>query len=338
MRIGILTGGGDVPGLNAAIRAVVKDADINHKIDVLGIHNGWKGAVEGKFFELTRQEVRGIIDRGGTILGSSRFHPFENEGATDVLLDNLQKQKIDALICIGGDGTLNAAAQVANVGIKLIGIPKTIDNDVYGTEYSIGHDTAVSVATSAIDRLHTTAESHNRVAIVEVMGRDHGWIAVNAGMAGGADFVIVPEVRLDIKDLIQRIKFRHEHHASYSIIVVAEGAQLMDGAEFTYQNFTHEPLSRSISRNILKEIELQTNYDLFLTVLGHVQRGGTPTAFDRNLASRFGYAAVEAIVRGDFGTVTTLNAEQINLTPFSDLAGKQQAVPLELIDVANALA
>jgi 6-phosphofructokinase 1 len=338
MRIGILTGGGDVPGLNAAIRAVVKHAEINHGFEVIGIHNGWKGAVDGNFFDLTREHVRGIIDRGGTILGSSRFHPFEHEGATDALLKNLQDQKIDTLICIGGDGTLNAAAEVANVGINLIGIPKTIDNDVYGTEYSIGHDTAVAVATEAIDRLHTTAESHNRVAIIEVMGRDHGWIAVNAGMAGGADFVVVPEVRLDIKALIRHIKSRHEQHASYSIIVVAEGAQLMDGAEFTYQNFTHEPLSRSISRNIMKEIELQTNYDLFLTVLGHVQRGGTPTAFDRNLASRFGYAAVEAIIQGDFGKVTALNADEITLIPFSDLAGKQQAVPAELITVANALA
>jgi 6-phosphofructokinase 1 len=322
--------------LNAAIRAVVKHAEINLGFEVVGIHNGWKGALEGDFFKLTRTSVRGITDRGGTILGSSRFHPHEHPGAIPTILSNFSEQSIDAVICIGGDGTLNAAHEMEKAGCNIVGIPKTIDNDVYGTEYSIGFDTAVEVATQAIDRLHTTAESHNRVALIEVMGRDHGWIAACAGTAGGADFIILPERPFSVDNLIKHIKLRHEHHASYSIVVVAEGAKTSTGSEFSYVQ-EQTPLSHIISRNIVREIQFQTNYDVFLTVLGHVQRGGTPTAFDRILASRFGLSAVEAIAARKFGTVTTLQAGQIKLVPLKDIAGKNQAVPDELIDTANFL-
>jgi 6-phosphofructokinase 1 len=336
VRIGVLTGGGDVPGLNAAIRAVVKHAEINLGFEVVGIRNGWKGALEGDFFDLTRTLVRGITDRGGTILGSSRFHPHEHAGAMQTILKNFSQHNIDAIICIGGDGTLNAAWEMGQAGCRIVGIPKTIDNDVYGTEYSIGFDTAVEVATQAIDRLHTTAESHNRVALIEVMGRDHGWIAACAGTAGGADFIILPERPFSVDNLIKHIQLRHQRHASYSIVVVAEGAKTSSDSKFTYpQDQTH--LSHSVSDNIMREITFRTHYDVFLTVLGHVQRGGTPSAFDRILASRFGLAAVEAIAAKKFGTVTTLQTGQIKLVPFSDIAGKNQAVPDELIEAANLL-
>jgi 6-phosphofructokinase 1 len=292
--------------------------------------------MEGDFFNLTRTLVRGITDRGGTILGSSRFHPHEHPGAMKTILKNFSQHDIDAVICIGGDGTLNAAHEVEKAGCKIVGIPKTIDNDVYGTEYSIGFDTAVEIATQAIDRLHTTAESHNRVALIEVMGRDHGWIAACAGTAGGADFIILPERPFSVDNLIEHIKLRHQHHASYSIVVVAEGAKTFRDSKFSYHQ-DQTPLSHSISRNIMREIQFRTHYDVFLTVLGHVQRGGTPSAFDRILASRFGLVAVEAIAANKFGTVTTLQSSQIKLVPLQDIAGKNQAVPNELIDTANFL-
>ncbi len=342
MRVGLLTGGGDVPGLNAAIRAVVKRGEGEHGHSIVGFRNGWKGLAEGDVFPLGRQHIRNVLPTGGTLLGTARFHPRVEDGSMDAVLTTLEAERIEALICIGGDGTLHAASRVAEEGgIKIVGIPKTIDNDVWGTDRAIGFDTALTIATEAIDRIHTTAESHNRVMLIEVMGRHAGWIAAYAGIAGGAEVVLAPEKPFDIDKVVRFLKHRHRAHASFSIVVVAEGAVPAKGTAMEYETQLGrfgEIVAGSITERLKTEIEERTGFDTRVTVLGHVQRGGSPTAADRILGSRFGVAAIDAITRGETGVMTALHGDEVVLVPISEIAGKTKLVPTELLDVAKALA
>ncbi|GAA4624201.1 MULTISPECIES: 6-phosphofructokinase [Cellulomonas] len=341
MRVGLLTGGGDVPGLNAAIRAVVKRGEGDHGHSIIGFRNGWKGVVDGDVMPLTRQHIRNVLATGGTLLGTARYHPHADDGGMDAVLATLEAERIEALICIGGDGTLKAASRIAEAGVRIVGIPKTIDNDVWGTDRSIGFDTAVTIATEAIDRIHTTAESHNRVMVVEVMGRSAGWIAVTSGIAGGAELVLAPEAPFDITRVEKFLKHRHRAHASFSIVVVAEGAVPAEGTAMHYETQVGqfgEIVAGAIGERLKGEIERRTGFDTRVTVLGHTQRGGTPTAADRILASRFGVAAIDAINAGRSDVMTAIRGERIELVELQEVAGKVQHVPDDLLMVAGALA
>jgi len=341
VRVGLLTGGGDVPGLNAAIRAVVKHGEGQYGHSIIGFRNGWRGVVDGYSIPLTRSLIRNVLPVGGTLLGTARFHPHADDGGIDAVLATLEAERIEALICIGGDGTLHAASKVAEAGVRIVAIPKTIDNDVWGTDQSIGFDTAVSIATEAIDRIHTTAESHNRVMIVEVMGRHAGWIAATSGIAGGAELVLAPEQPFDIDKIERFLKHRHRAHASFSIVVVAEGAVPAEGTSMHYETQMGkfgEIVAGAIGERLKAEIEARTGFDTRVTVLGHIQRGGTPTPTDRILGSRFGVAAIDAITRGESGVMTALRGESVELVPLSEIAGKVKHVPDELLTVARALA
>ena len=338
MRIGLLTGGGDCSGLNALIRAVVKRGSY-HGHTLVGFRHGWRGVVDGDLFPLTRDHVRGVLPLGGTMLGTARFHPHEDNGGIDAVLDTLRHEHIEALICVGGDGTLNAAGKLAEAGVRMVCAPKTIDNDVWGTDRSVGFDTAVSIATEALDRVHTTAESHNRVMVVEVMGHHVGWIATAAGIAGGADMILIPEDPFDIDDIAGRLRHRHRSYASSSIIVVAEGAVAKEGTlDFTPPEGPFGSIvAGAIGERIKVELAERTGFDTRVTILGHVQRGGTPTATDRLLASRFGVAAADAVDAGARSVMTALNGDRIDLVPIADVAGRVKEVPEELRMVAEAL-
>jgi len=341
VRVGLLTGGGDVPGLNAAIRAVVKRGEGEYGHSIIGFRNGWKGVVDGASEPMTRQHIRNVLPVGGTLLGTARYHPHRADGGIDAVLATLEAERIEALICIGGDGTLHAASKVAEAGIRIVAIPKTIDNDVWGTDRSIGFDTAVTIATEAIDRIHTTAESHNRVMIVEVMGRDAGWIATTAGIAGGAELVLTPEEPFDIERIERFLKHRHRAHASFSIVVVAEGAVPAEGTAMHYETQVGkfgQIVAGAIGERLKVEIEQRTGFDTRVTVLGHVQRGGIPTPTDRILGSRFGVAAIDAVARGESDVMTALCGERVELVPLSEVAGKVKRVPEDLLAVARALA
>lgn len=314
-KIGVLTGGGDCPGLNAAIRAIVRKS-IAYDWEVIGIRNGWKGLVEGNVEPLTDYSVSGILPRGGTILGTSRTNPFKRKEDMQKLMDNIKKFGIDSLIVIGGEDTLGVASKLHKENkIPVVGIPKTIDNDLYGTDYTIGFDTAVSVVTNAIDRLHTTAESHHRIMVVEVMGRHAGWIATVAGIAGGADEILIPEKPFDINEICNRLRKRHQRGKNFSIIVVAEGAKPKDLESLVIQSketdaFGHVRLG-GIGNVLREEIEKKMGVETRVTILGHVQRGGTPTAYDRALATRFGIAAVELIKESNYGKMAALQGDKI---------------------------
>ncbi|MDR3068625.1 MAG: 6-phosphofructokinase [Cellulomonas sp.] len=341
MRVGLLTGGGDVPGLNAAIRAVVKRGEGEHGHQIIGFRNGWKGVAEGDVVPLGRQNIRNVLATGGTLLGTARWHPHRNDGGMEDVLTTLEAERIDALICIGGDGTLHAASKVAEAGVPVVGIPKTIDNDVWGTDTSIGFDTAVTIVTEAIDRIHTTAESHNRVMVVEVMGRSAGWIAVASGIAGGAEIVLAPEEPFDIDDVAKYLRHRHRAHASFSIVVVAEGAVPAPGTamEFTTEvGEFGEIVAGATSERVRTQIAARTGFDTRVTVLGHVQRGGSPTAADRILASRFGMLAIDAVSDKADNMMTALHGEKVELVPIAEIAGKVKHVPADLLEVARALA
>ena len=339
MRIGLLTGGGDCPGLNAAIRAVFKHGVGTSGHTIIGFRNGWRGVVEGEIVPLSRQDIRNVLPLGGTLLGTARYHPHSHDGGLDAVRAALAQERIDALICIGGDGTLNAAHKVAETGVRVIGIPKTIDNDVEGTDLSIGFHTAVNIATEAIDRLHTTAESHNRVMVVEVMGRHAGWIAVNAGIAGGAEIVLAPEEPFDIEEVARFLTHRHRAHASFSIVVVAEGALPRAGGPMDVGAAgTGEVVAGAISERVAAEIAERTGFETRVTILGHVQRGGSPTPTDRILGSRFGVSAIDAISAGQTNVMTALRGDRIELVPLVDVAGKQKVVPPDLLRIAQVLA
>ncbi len=341
MRVGLLTGGGDVPGLNAAIRGFVKRGEGGYGHSIIGFRNGWGGVVDGDIVPLTRNHIRNVLPLGGTLLGTARFHPHASNGGMDGVLATLEAERIEALICIGGDGTLHAASKVAEAGVKIVAIPKTIDNDVWGTDRSIGFDTAVEIATEALDRVHTTAESHNRVMIVEVMGRHAGWIAVTSGIAGGAEVVLAPEEPFDIDAVIKFLKHRHRAHANFSIVVVAEGAVPAEGTSMSYEapvGQFGEIVAGAIGERVKAEIETRTGFDTRVTVLGHVQRGGSPVPADRILGSRFGVAAIDAISRGESNVMTALRGEDVVLVPLPEIAGKVKTVPADLLRVARALA
>lgn len=339
MHIGLLTGGGDCPGLNAAIRAIVKRGIAEHGVSIVGFNNGWRGVIDGDAHPLTREDVSGILIDGGTMLGTARCHPHKVEGGIEAVLETAQNENLDALICIGGDGTLKAASKVHKAGVPVVGIPKTIDNDVVGTDVAIGFDTAVSIATEAIDRLHSTAESHNRVMVVELMGRHCGWIAVSAGIAGGADIILAPEEPFDIDEIAKRIKHRHRHR-NFSIVAVAEGAIPAEGSAWkpvATLDARGNPISGQIGTQLTQAIEDATGFPTRLTVLGYTQRGGVPTAADRLLATRFGVAAIDAAVAGHTGVFTALRGEHVEMLPFKVMAGKTKYVSQEFLATAAGL-
>ncbi|MBI5104528.1 MAG: 6-phosphofructokinase [Solirubrobacterales bacterium] len=320
-RIGMLTGGGDCPGLNAVIRGVVRKG-VQDGHSFFGFTYGWAGVLKSEGHELTVEETKGILPRGGTILGTSRTNPYKEENALDRVLAGMEKVGVDVLVPIGGDDTLGVASKLSEAGVNVVAVPKTIDNDLYGTDYTFGFQTAVQIATDAIDRLHTTAESHNRVIVVEVMGRHAGWIAAHAGMAGGADVILVPERPFDIDEVCDRIRRRHSLGRSFSIVVVSEGAVPKEGTMSTHGSgqtdaFGHVRLG-GIAVELEREIEERTGYETRMTILGHVQRGGTPTAYDRVLATRFGVEAARAVTRGDFGTMVALRGTEIVTVPVTE--------------------
>jgi ATP-dependent phosphofructokinase / diphosphate-dependent phosphofructokinase len=329
MRVGVLTGGGDCPGLNAVIRAVVRKGVKGHGFEFVGYRDGWKGPLEGLTMELGVEQCRGILPRGGTILGSSRTNPFKVDGGVERIKANLERDGVDALVAIGGEDTLGVATKLADLGVDVVGVPKTIDNDLSGTDFTFGFDTAVNIATEAIDRLHTTAESHHRVLVVEVMGRHAGWIALHSGIAGGASMVLIPEQPFDIEDVCARVTTRFE--SKYApIIVVSEGAVPAEGGDMTLVSgekdaFGHVRLG-GIGDRLAGEIEQRTGKEARAVVLGHIQRGGTPTAFDRWLATRFGLQAVDAVADRDFGTMMALRGTKIVRLPLIEGTGELKLV------------
>ena len=335
MRVGVLTGGGDCPGLNAAIRAVVRKCEVGHSDEVIGYLDGWRGVIEGEAVPLDVERCRGILPRGGTILGTSRTNPFKIEGATERALETLERDGIDALIAIGGEDTLGVANRLGLLGAHVVGIPKTIDNDLSGTDATIGFDTAVQIAAEAIDRLHTTAESHDRVIVCEVMGRHAGWIATYAGIAGGATVILVPEEPFDIDAVCAYLEHRHSTGRFASIVVTAEGALPAAGtisiASPELDQFGHPRLG-GIGNVVADEVERRTGFEARVTILGHVQRGGTPSAFDRVLATRFGTAAVDAVNAGAFGQMVALHGPKIERVPIADAVAQLKTLDKDLFE------
>ena len=342
MKIGVLTGGGDCPGLNAVIRAVVRKSD-SYNSRVVGLRNGWKGLLELSLMDLDGKMVSGILHIGGTIIGTSRTNPFKDPEGPERAMKNFRLLGLDALIAIGGEDTLGVASKLFDKGLPVVGVPKTIDNDLYGTDFTFGFDTAVTIATDAIDRIHTTAESHNRVMVVEVMGRHAGWIATFAGIAGGADVILVPEIPIDLDEVCDLILRRHSRGKSFSIVVVAEGAQFAEKPgsqgdlvlqETRKDEFGHVRLG-GISQVLSKAIEKRTQFETRYVVLGHIQRGGSPTAHDRVLATRFGVFATEMAHRGEFGKMAALQGNQIVAVPLAEATSKLKTVDMQIYGIAK---
>ena len=346
MKVGMLTGGGDCPGLNAVIRAIVRKGSFHYEDEFVGFLEGWRGLLEDKSMPLDLSSVGGILPRGGTILRTSRTNPAKKPDGLDKCIATLKKHKIDALIAIGGDDTLSVAQKLHERGVKVVGVPKTIDNDLAGTDYTFGFDTAVNVVTEAIDRVHTTAEAHNRVMVVEVMGRNAGWIAIHSGVAGGADVILIPERPFDIDEVAETIRLRHARGRYFSIVVVAEGAKFstdMDpkhGAPILQDSekdeFGHARLG-GIANILAQEIERRTGFETRTVVLGHIQRGGSPSAFDRMLATRYGLGAIDMVHRGEFGRMAALRGNKIISVPLADAIAKNRTVDQEMIDVASGI-
>ena len=341
--IGILTGGGDCPGLNAVIRAAVRKGITAYRYRFRGILKGWKGMMECDWEPLDLREISGILPKGGTILGTSRTNPLKQEDGGEIVIDNMRRMKLDALVAIGGEDTLGVANKLAILGVPVVGVPKTIDNDLSGTDYTFGFDTAVNIVTEAIDRIHTTAESHNRVMVVEVMGRHSGWIALHAGLAGGADMILIPEQKYTVEEVVGTIRKRHERGKDFSIVVVAEGVQLVseEGGADEYvvseggrDEFGHVKLG-GIGQLVANAVEEATSYETRVTVLGHLQRGGTPTAFDRVLGTRFGIAAIDLVHADDFGKMVSLQGNEIVAIPLADAVDQLKVVDQELYDLAT---
>lgn len=344
MRLGVLTGGGDCPGLNAVIRAVVRKS-IQSGNEVIGVREGWKGLLDKNFVALDRESVSGILHRGGTILGTSRTNVYKEKDGELTVINNMKEGDIDALVAIGGEDTLGIASKLFKAGLKIVGVPKTIDNDLNGTDFTFGFDTAVNIATEAIDRLHTTAESHNRVIVVEVMGRHAGWIAVYSGLAGGADIILIPEKPFNIDEVCNVITKRHEGRRNFSIVVVSEGAKLQtdeatdkDGSfilsSMKTDSFGHVRLG-GIGNILADEIEKRTGFETRATVLGHIQRGGSPTAFDRVLATRFGVFAAGLVEDEKWGYMASLKGNEIVAVSLEEAVGQLKTVDLELFNVAS---
>jgi phosphofructokinase-like protein len=347
MILGILTGGGDCPGLNAVIRAIVRKGTFQYGDSFVGFLEGWRGVLEDKTITLSLEAVAGILPRGGTILRTSRTNPAKHTDGLKRCIDNLKSQRCEALIAIGGDDTQSVALKLHHSGFPVVGVPKTIDNDLTGTDFCFGFDTAVGVATDAVDRLHTTAEAHNRVIVVEVMGRDSGWIATYAGIAGGADVILIPEKPFDMDEVAEILRRRHARSGRYfSIIVVAEGAKFASEADsrhgapvlqdLTQDEFGHVRLG-GIGNVLAREIEHRTGLETRAVVLGHIQRGGTPSAFDRVLANRYGIGAIDAVHCGEFGKMIALRGNTITPIPLQEALGKTRTVDDEILKVAEGL-
>ncbi|MCM8791752.1 MAG: 6-phosphofructokinase [Candidatus Omnitrophica bacterium] len=338
-KIGILTGGGDCPGLNPVIRAVVRKG-YNEGYEIMGIKNGWKGLIEGDYMKLDLASVSGILPKGGTILGTSRTNPYKKESDIQKVKDNYQNIGLMGLIAVGGEDTLGVAVKLINDGIitNIVGVPKTIDNDLSCTDYTFGFDTAINIATECIDRLHTTAESHHRIIVVEVMGRHAGWIATEAGIAGGADVILIPEIPIDIDEVCELIRRRHNRGKTFSIVVVAEGAHFKEGSmiiqEDKVDEFGHVRLG-GVGEILGKEIEKHTGYETRISVLGHIQRGGSPTAFDRILGTRFGIRAVELIKEKKFGRMVALSGNKIIDVDMKEATKALKTVDMELYKIAK---
>ncbi len=339
MRVGVLTGGGDCPGLNAVIRAVVRKGVTEYGFEFVGFRDGWRGPLENHTCELGIPQVRGILPRGGTILGSSRTNPFGIEDGVARITDNLEANGVEALVAIGGEDTLGVATKLADLGVRVVGVPKTIDNDLSATDFTFGFDTAVNIAMEAIDRLHTTAESHHRVLVVEVMGRHAGWIALHSGLAGGANIILIPEQPFDIERVCALVERRFQMQYA-PIIVVAEGAVPVEGTMQTVagelDEFGHARLG-GIGDRLAHEIETRTGKEARTVVIGHVQRGGTPTAFDRWLATRFGLHAITAVHEGDFGMMVALRGTDIVRVPLVDGTGTLKTVDPSQYNEAEVL-
>jgi ATP-dependent phosphofructokinase / diphosphate-dependent phosphofructokinase len=340
MRFGILTGGGDCPGLNAVIRAIVRKGIDVHADELVGFRDGWRGVLEGDYVELTIESTRGILHRGGTILGTSRTNPYKQDDGPEFVRETLSEAGCDGLIAIGGEDTLGAAHRLHTDGIPVLGVPKTIDNDLNGTDVTFGFDTALQIATEAIDRLHTTAESHHRILVVEVMGRHAGWIALQSGVAGGADVILIPERPFDLDWVCAQLERRRARGRAFSIVVAAEGALPKEGEEALStgdtDEFGHKRLG-GIGHWLESEIESRTGFETRATVLGHVQRGGTPTARDRVLATRFGLAAVDAAHQGSWGMMPALRGTRIELIGLGEAVGELRTVPPEDYEEFSAL-
>ncbi len=337
-RFGILTGGGDCPGLNAVIRAVVRKGINRYGHAIVGYRDGWRGVLDNRVTYLTPDNTSGILHRGGTILGSSRTNPFKEEKGVEQVRESLAAENIEALIAVGGEDTLGVADKLQSEGVNTVGVPKTIDNDLAATDFTFGFNTAVEICTEAVDRLHTTAESHNRVIVLEVMGRHAGWIAAYAGIAVGADAILVPEEPFDIEEVCDHIRHRHRKGRTFSIVVVAEGARPADSSETAQQSevdaFGHVRLG-GIGVALEHEIEQRTGFETRATILGHLQRGGSPTAFDRMLATRFGIAAIDAAHEGDFGKMVALQGNNIVRVPLREAVGTLKTLDPALYEVAE---
>jgi ATP-dependent phosphofructokinase / diphosphate-dependent phosphofructokinase len=343
-RVGVLTGGGDCPGLNAVIRAVTRRL-LTRGYEVIGVREGWRGLLDGRFVELGPREISGILPRGGTILGTTRTNPFTTEDGVSRTLANFESEQLGALVAIGGEDTLGVAARLhAEQAFPVVGVPKTIDNDLSATDYTFGFDTAVFIATEAIDRLHTTAESHNRVMVLEVMGRHTGWIAVMSGIAGGADVILIPEQPITVEEACAELKRRHNRGKDFSIVVVSEGYELTYASGETRQvaqaapesdQFGHVRLG-GVGDQLAREIEDRTGYETRVTVLGHVQRGGSPTPRDRVLATRYGLKAADLVHEEAWGTMAALQGDAIVSVPLADAVAELKTVPSHWYDVAKA--
>lgn len=345
MRVGVFTGGGDCPGLNAVIRGIVRRTISKYGGEVLGFRYGWAGVIEDNCLPLGLDEVSGILPRGGTILGTSRTNAYKVDGGPERIKEVLKKEGLDGLVAVGGEDTLGVAYKLYKDGLPVVGVPKTIDNDISGTDYTFGFDTAVQIATEAIDRLHTTAESHNRVVVVEVMGRHTGWIAVKSGMAGGADLILIPEIPFDLDEVCQVIRKRHGRGKNFSIVVVAEGCEFPAETEENgdaglvlskpgTDSFGHVRLG-GIGNKLARVIEDETGYETRVSVLGYIQRGGTPTAFDRVLGTRFGVLAADLVQEGEFGKMASLHGDRVIPIEMSHGIEHLKRVDSELYEVAR---
>jgi len=339
VKVGVLTGGGDCPGLNAVIRAVARRS-FTRGHEVIGVREGWRGLVDGSFEPLGGAEISGLLPRGGTILGTSRTNPYKVDGGVEAVLGTFEREGLDALVAIGGEDTLGVATRLhAEHDFPVVGVPKTIDNDLSGTDYTFGFDTAVYICTEAIDRLHTTAESHNRVMVLEVMGRHTGWIAVVSGIAGGADVILIPEHPVSIEDTCKEIQSRHDRGKDFSIVVVSEGYELegAGGEQGDVDQFGHVRLSeRGVGARVAHEIEQRTGFETRVTVLGHVQRGGSPTPRDRVLATRYGLKAADLVHEGRFGRMAALRGDSIVDVSLAEATAELKTVPEDWYEVARA--
>jgi 6-phosphofructokinase 1 len=338
LKVGILTGGGDAPGINAVLRAIVRKAIQDYAYETVGIKDGWQGLVEGEFIPLDLKTLVGMLPKGGSILGTSRTNPFKNRDGAKCILKNVSENGIEAVIAIGGEDTLGVAYKLHEMGLPVVGVPKTIDNDLVGTDYTFGYQTAVAIACEALDRLHTTAESHHRVIILEVMGRYTGWIALEAGIAGGADFILIPEKPFEIEEICECIRKRQKRGRNFSIIVAAEGSKPKGAEEIVYSTgvdeFGHARLG-GVGYYIGKEIEKRfENIETRAVVLGHLQRGGSPNAYDRVLATRFGIAAIDLVHEGRFGEMVALQGNAMVSVHLKDVIGKRKTVDSKLYEIA----